>query len=91
MIDCDLFQFYCEEDIKDLIEKFNSKNPSIKLKLERNWKINLPYQIINDLLFELICDVKKYIYEILDNNNDVQNLLLTGGASVNPMLRTFLE
>ena len=33
LIDCDLFEFDCEEDIKFLIEQFNSKFPDIKLEV----------------------------------------------------------
>ena len=33
LIDCDLFEFDCEEDIKFLIEQFNSKFPDIKLEI----------------------------------------------------------
>ena len=93
LIDCDLFEFYYEEDIKFLIEQFNSKFPDIKLKLFRRWKILFPYQIIYNLMFELINEIKQYIIQILNtnNNNDIKTLIFTGGASVNPIMKQMIE
>ena len=87
-IDCDVFSEYCKEDkIKELINNFNEKYPAWKLIIVKGWKINFPYQIINDLMSELIDKIiSKYIVPISESVNDIKTLIFTGGASSNPIL-----
>ena len=56
-IDCEIFKNYCNQDLEELIEIFISNHPNWKLKSERNWKILFSYQIIHDLMSELIDNI----------------------------------
>ena len=93
-IDCDIFKNeISEEELKKLISDFNSKNPSWKLQYDDNWKILFPYQIIYDLMFELITNINKYIKDILKSISvkDIKSLIFSGGASSNPILFDMLK
>ena len=92
-IDCDVFSDYCEEEkFKELINNFNNKHPSWKLVIVKGWKINFPYQIINDLMSQLIDKIiNKYIVPISESVNDIKTLIFTGGASSNPILFKMIQ
>ena len=91
-IDCDVFSVYFNlEELEKLVNNFNSKYPSWKLIIVKGWKINFPYQIINDLMSELICKINEYITPILKSINDVKTFIFTGGASSNPILFEMLR
>ena len=44
-------------------------------------------------MFELRNEIKQYIIQILNtnNNNDIKTLIFTGGASVNPIMKQMIE
>ena len=67
---------------------FNKKNNALwNLENNRNWKINFPFKIINDLMAELINKIKsEFIIPIIENNKDIKTLIFSGGASSNPIL-----
>ena len=97
-IDCVIFKKNCKEELNELIEKFNSNNPSWKLSMDEDdiWKILFPYQIINDLMFELMEKIKNdYLLKIIKSQSKkegkIQTLVFTGGASSSPILFSMLE
>ena len=77
-----------EEKLKKLIDKYNSKFPNWKLKYDEDWEILFPFQIIHDLMFELINKIKEYIKPILRSKyaKGLKTLIFTGGASSNSIL-----
>ena len=90
-IDCDIFQEYCKEDIKELIMKFNEKHKDYELIFDKNWKIFFPFKFIYDLMNELTDKISGYILEIIENVKKVETIIFTGGASVNPIMRQLIQ
>ena len=94
VIDCDIFnEHHNEEYLKKLINDYNNnlKNKSWELEIDRSWKIKFPYNIINDLMYELMNNIiSKYINPILESI-DVKTLVFTGGASSNPILFNMIK
>ena len=96
-IDCDIFKKFCKKELKELIDNFNSSHTSWKLKIDvDSWKIYFPFQIINDLMFELIEKIKKeYFVKIINSQSQqkdkIKTLLFTGGASSSPILYNMLN
>ena len=90
-IDCDIFEHYCNEDIKDLIMTFNKKHKNYELKIDRSWKILFPFKIIYDLMKELTGKISGYILQIKGNVKNVETLIFTGGASVNPIIQQLIQ
>ena len=93
-IDCDIFDLGNDQNLEQLINNFNLNHPSWKLKIERSWKILFSFQIIHDLMLELINNiVEKYISKIIDSESfqDIKTLVFAGGASANPMLFNFIR
>ena len=90
-IDCDIFEHYCHEDIKDLIMIFNRKHQNYELKIDRSWKILFPFKILYDLMNELTDKISGYIIEIIEAVKNVENIIFSGGASVNPILRELIK
>ena len=79
-IDCDIFnnENINKEEFKKLIDKFNSSYPEWELKYEKEWKIEFPFKIINDLMTELIDTIKnKYIIPISKSIKDIKTLIFT--------------
>ena len=89
-IDCDIFQDYCNEDIKDLIMKFNEKHKNYVLEINRNWRILFPFKIIYDLMEELTNKISGYISQIIEEIS-IETIIFSGGASVNPILRDLIK
>ena len=96
-IDCEIFKTFCKKELKELIDNFNSSHPSWKLKIDvDSWKIMFPFQIINDLMFELIEKIKnEYIVKIIKSQSQqkdkIKTLLFTGDASSSPILYNMLK
>ena len=90
-IDCDIFEHYCMEDIKDLLMTFNKKHKKYELKIDRSWKILFPFKILYDLMNELTDKISEYISQIIEVVKDVDSIIFTGGASVNPILRQLIQ
>ena len=90
IIDCDIFEHYCNEDIKDLIMKFNDKHRNYELKLHRSWKILFPFKIIYDLMDELTNKISEYISQIIEEVS-IETIIFSGGASVNPIIRQLIQ
>ena len=95
-INCEIFEKYCEEDLKKLIKDFNSKHKEKSWNLEiedgKGWKILFPFKIINDLMQELMDEIKnKYLSKIIESRNDIKTLVFTGGASSNPILFDMIQ
>ena len=88
--DCDIFQDYCNEDIKDLIMKFNEKHKNYVLEINRNWRILFPFKIIYDLMEELTNKISGYISQIIEEIS-IETIIFSGGASVNPILRDLIK
>ena len=85
-INCEIFTDYCNGNIGDLVNKFNEQCPEKwKLTIKRRWTIDFPYDIMDDLMEELIKGVLNCIEEI-KKNAEVKSLIFTGGASLSPTM-----
>jgi len=90
IIDSDIFEHYCNEDIKDLIMKFNKKHKNYELKIHRSWKILFPFKIIYDLMDELTNKISEYISQIIEEVS-IETIIFSEGASVNLIIRQLIQ
>ena len=84
-----------EPNIEELVKKYNDnikkEDWKIVIKNKKNWTLELPYKIINDLLQELIIDkAASYINKIINylknrkkDKKEIKSVILAGGASAN--------
>lgn len=83
-----------EPNIEELVKKYNDnikEDWKIGIKSKKNWILELPYKIINDLLQELIVDkAASYINKIINylknrkhNKKEIKSVILAGGSSAN--------
>ena len=94
IIDCYLFQDTCNRNnirLDELIELFNSENPDLKLKIDSGWRILFPYKIFENLMYELTNKINEYILKIINEVKDIKYLILTGGASINPIIQLMIQ
>ena len=95
IIDCDIFidEINNEEELEKLIDKFNLRYPSWKLDLDRRfWKILFLYQIINDLMLELINKIiNNYIMPTLNSINDIKTIIFMCESSSNRILFNMIK
>ena len=96
-INFSIFQdFFEDEDIDDIINKFYSKFPNYKFELnvksKRKWVIELPYKIICDYIekqAKKICKVIKNI--IIKSKKNIETIIFVGGYCSNEILINFLK
>ena len=81
-INCEIFEDYSDgKSITSLIEEYNKKcKESWKIKQKRKWVLDFPYNIMNDLMDQILEDVLKYIKEI-QQNIQVKALVFSGGEN----------
>ena len=83
-----------EPNIEELVKKYNDnikEDWKIGIRSKKNWILELPYKIINDLLQELIVDkAASYINKIINylknrknNKKEIKSVILAGGSSAN--------
>ena len=84
-----------EPNIEELVKKYNDnikkEDWKIVIKNKKNWTLELPYKIINDLLQELIIDkAASYINKIINylknrkkDKKEIKSVILAGGSSAN--------
>ena len=62
-INCEIFEDYSDgKTISSVIEEYNMKcKESWKIKQKRKWVLDFPYNIMNDLMDQILEDVLKYI------------------------------
>ena len=85
-INCEIFQDFCNGNIDDLIDKYNENCPNNwKLNKKRRWIIDFPFNIMNDLMEEILKGIVDCIEEIR-KNVQVKSLIFTGGGSLNPII-----
>ena len=86
-INCEIFEDYSDgKSITSLIEEYNKKcKESWKIKQKRKWVLDFPYNIMNDLMDQILEDVLKYIKEI-QQNIQVKALVFSGGASKSALM-----
>ncbi len=95
-IKIEMFKYGYEDtpDIQEIVKNYNKnarKGWEIKVANKRNWTLEFPYKIINDLLQELIVDkASKYIENIIEylnnhkkNKREIKTIIFAGGASSN--------
>lgn len=95
-IKIEMFKYGYEDtpDIQEIVKNYNKnarKGWEIKVANKRNWTLEFPYKIINDLLQELIVDkASKYIENIIKylsnhkiNKREIKTIIFAGGASSN--------
>lgn len=96
-INFSIFQdFFIDDDIDDLVKKFNSNNPNnnfkINIKSKRKWVVEFPYKIIYNYIEKqatLICNVIKNI--IYSSKKKIETLIFVGGYCSNEILISFLK
>ena len=76
-----------------MVNNFNQNCPeNWKIRIKKRWNIEFPYNIIDDLMEELLEGVVNYIKEILNNTNiKIQSLIFTGGRSLNTSITSKIE
>ena len=91
-ISCTIFQYiFNDENINDLIDKYNKslKNDSLKLtvKSKRKWIIDFPYKIIDKYIDEQANLISKEIKEMKFSIKEEANILIfVGGYCANEVL-----
>ena len=87
-INCDIFDEYCNETSKVLVEKFNANcKETWKIKIKRKWILEFSYNIIDDLMDEILEGVLNCIKEIKKSMKDkVISFIFTGGGSLSPII-----
>ena len=92
-INCQFFKILTI-DIKKKIEKFNQSH-KCEWKLEsgdfNEYEIKFPYRILYDFMQELASKVKDLIVPILETVNEINYIIFTGGASLNPLFFKIFE
>jgi len=89
-INCGIFQGYYKKNqnikIENLVNNFNKNCPeNWKIRIKKRWNIEFPYNIIDDLMEELLEGIVNYINEI-KNKVKIKSLIFSGGASLNPII-----
>ena len=94
-IRCDVFEDFFEEDVKELVDKYNDTLNDKELKLEvkskKKWIILFPYKILDIYIGEQsdsICEeIKKILKKAKDEINiDINKVIFVGGYSSNEVL-----
>lgn len=92
-INCTIFENFVNEDISELIEKYNSCCPETwKINKKFGFKIHFPYQIMIDLTKEVIVDnTVNYIYEIIDHVKNINSIIYAGTVSKNSYVISMIK
>jgi len=94
-IRCDVFEDFFEEDVKELVDKYNNTINDNELKLEvkskKKWIILFPYKILDIYIGEQsksICEeIKKILKRTKDKINiNINKVIFVGGYSSNEVL-----
>ena len=94
-IHCNVFEDFFEEDVKELVDKYNNSLNDNELKLEvkskKKWIILFPYKILDIYIGEqskLICEeIKKILKKSKEQINiDINKVIFVGGYSSNKLL-----
>ena len=91
---CDVFQELFEnddEDINDLVDKYNKNLNDNELKLsvrsKKKWVIEFPYKIINNYIEEQANSICDEIRNILSNSKkDIDTIMFVGGYCSNEVI-----
>ena len=92
-INCTIFQNFINEDVSELIKRFNESCPeNWKIKKYIGFKIHFPYQIMIDLTKEIIVDnTVNYIYEIIDHVKNINSIIYAGTVSKNSYIIQMIQ
>ena len=95
-INFSIFQdFFKDEEIEDLISKFNSNFPNkyeLNVKSKKRWVIELPYQIICDYIVKQANKICKVIIDIIiKSNKNIETIIFVGGYCSNEILIEILQ
>ena len=92
-INCCIFENFVNDDISNLITKFNNNCPEKwKIKKYTGFKIFFPYQIMIDLTREIIVDnVVNYLFEIIDHVKNINSIIYTGTVSKNNFIISMIK
>ena len=94
-IRCDVFEDFFEDDVKELVDKYNDTLNDNELKLEvkskKKWIILFPYKILDIYIGEQsksICEeIKKILKKAKEEINiDINKVIFVGGYSSNEVL-----
>ena len=86
---CEIFEDYCNnKTIQELVEKFNIHcKETWKIRIKRKWILEFPFNIIDDLMNEILEGVLNCIKEIKQSmKENVTSFVFTGGASLSPIM-----
>ena len=92
-INCSIFKDFIDENISELINKYNLTCPE-KWKIEKynGLKIFFPYQIMVDLTKEIIVDnTVNYIWEIIDHVKNINSIIYAGTVSKNSYIISMIQ
>ena len=90
-ITCDLFQDFFEENINDLVDKYNRELKDNELKLivksKKKWIIDFPYKIIDIFMEEQATLICKKIKDILSKTKkEINTIMFVGGYCSNEVI-----
>ena len=90
-ISCDIFQDFFEENINDLVNKYNQKLKDNDLKLivksKKKWIIDFPYKIIDIYMQEQANLICKEIKDILSRTEkEINTIMFVGGYCSNEVI-----
>ena len=92
-INCTIFKNFVNEDISELIEKYNNSCPkNWKIAKYSGFKIHFPYEIMIDLTKEVIVDnTVNYIFEIIDHVKNINSIIYAGSVSKNHYIISLIQ
>ena len=90
-ISCDVFQEFFDENLNDLVEKYNKnlKDEELKLKVKskKKWIIEFPYKILDIYIGEQANLICKNIKDILSNTRkEINTIMFVGGYCSNEVI-----
>lgn len=92
-INCTLFENLVNDDIENLIRKYNETCPQgWQITSNNKFRIYFPYKIMIDLTKELIVDkVVGYIKSILNVVPDIKSIIYAGSVSSNDLIISMIK
>ena len=93
-INCSVFKNFIEEDISELVRKYNLNCPKKWkiVKYSSDLKIFFPNQIMIDLTKEIIVDnTVNYIWEIIDHVKNINSIIYAGTVSKNSYIISMIQ